>query len=62
LSGAVDLAAAYGATVVEGNAVDVTARMSSADLYRGPLSVFLAEGFTVVRRNSPAWIQVRKDL
>jgi GNAT superfamily N-acetyltransferase len=62
LAGAVDLAASHGATVVEGRAVDVSSRMSSADLYRGPLSVFLAEGFTVVRRSSPAWIQVRKDL
>lgn len=62
LSGAVDLATSNGATTVEGNAVDATTRMSSADLYRGPLSVFLAEGFSVVRRNSPAWIQVRKDL
>jgi GNAT superfamily N-acetyltransferase len=62
LGGAVDLAAEHGATAVEGCAVDLTAagRMSSADLYRGPLSVFLDHGFSVVRRNSAAWVLVRK--
>jgi GNAT superfamily N-acetyltransferase len=62
LTGAIDLAAKHGAAAIEGSAVDVSGRMSSADLYRGPLSVFLAAGFSVVRRNSPAWVQVRKTL
>ena len=64
LEGAVELAAKHGATAVEGCAVDLadTGRISSADLYRGPLSVFLDHGFTVVRRNAPAWVQVRRDL
>ena len=64
LEGAVELAAKHGATAVEGCAVDLAdaGRISSADLYRGPLSVFLDHGFTVVRRNAPAWVQVRRDL
>lgn len=64
LSGAVDLAATYGASVVEGCAVD-TARIgktTAANLYRGPLSTFLAAGFTVLRDAAPAWVLVRKDL
>jgi hypothetical protein len=64
LSGAVDLAASYGASVVEGCAVDTerVGRTSAANLYRGPLSTFLAEGFTVVRDDSPSWVLVRKKI
>jgi hypothetical protein len=62
--GAADLAHSYGATVVEGCAVDTstTNRIPSADLYRGPLSVFLDAGFTEVGRNSPQWVLVRRTL
>ncbi len=64
LEGAVALAAEHGATVVEGNAVDLAdaGRASSADLYRGPLSVFLDHGFTEIRRTSPSWVQVRRTV
>lgn len=64
LAGAVALAAARGATAVEGCAVDLSeaGRVASADLYRGPLSAFLAAGFAIVRRNSPAFVLVRKEL
>ncbi|HEU4945848.1 MAG TPA: GNAT family N-acetyltransferase [Kribbella sp.] len=64
LGGAVEFAGAHGATAVEGCAVDLeeAARVSSADLYRGPLSTFLAAGFDVVRRNSPAFVLVRRRL
>lgn len=64
VGGAVDLARSYGATVVEGCAVDTTTagRTPSADLYRGPLSVFVAAGFTEVRRTSPQWVLVRRQL
>ncbi|MEU4608186.1 GNAT family N-acetyltransferase [Kribbella sp. NPDC023972] len=62
--GAVDLAQSYGAQTVEGCAVDtsIADRMSSADLYRGPLSVFLSAGFTEVSRTNPRWVLVRKQL
>jgi predicted GNAT family acetyltransferase len=62
--GAVDLARSYGATVLEGCAVDTstTNRIPSADLYRGPLSVFLDAGFTEVSRTSPQWVLVRRAL
>src|SRR6266508_2339136 len=45
-------------------AVDTAAsgRTASADLYRGPLTVFLDHGFHVVRRSSPAWILVRRHV
>jgi ribosomal protein S18 acetylase RimI-like enzyme len=64
LSGAVDLAASYGASAVEGCAVDTArvGRTSAANLYRGPLSTFLGEGFAVVRDDSPSWVLVRKTL
>lgn len=62
LNAAVGLAAANGATAVEGCAVDTSERLRSADLYRGPLPTFLAAGFTEIARNGPAWIQVRKEL
>jgi len=64
LTGALDLATAHGATTAEACAVDTTesGRVPSADLYRGPLSVYLAAGFTVVRRSSPAWVLVRRPL
>ena len=62
--GAVDFAQSYGATVVEGCAVDTTTtgRITSADLYRGPLSVFLDTGFTEVSRTSPQWVLVRRPV
>jgi len=62
--GAVDLARKYDAQAVEGCAVDITVagRVPSADLYRGPLSVFLDAGFTEVSRTSPQWVLVRKIL
>jgi hypothetical protein len=59
--GALDLARSYGATAVEACAVDtaVEGRVPAADLYRGPLSVYLAAGFTEVSRTSPRWVLVR---
>jgi ribosomal protein S18 acetylase RimI-like enzyme len=64
LGGAIDLASAHGATAIEGCAVDTAAsgHTASADLYRGPLTVFLDHGFHVVRRSSPAWILVRRHV
>ncbi|MEV0288426.1 MULTISPECIES: GNAT family N-acetyltransferase [unclassified Kribbella] len=62
--GAADFAQSYGASVVEACAVDVDEvdRTSSADLYRGPLTVFLDAGFTEVSRTSERWVLVRKSL
>ncbi|WP_328991023.1 GNAT family N-acetyltransferase [Kribbella sp. NBC_01245] len=64
LRGAVELARKHGATTVEGNAVDLdkAGRVASADLYRGPLSVFRDEGFEEVRRISPNWVLVSREL
>jgi len=62
--GAVDFAQSYGARIVEGCAVDTdqSEKVSSADLYRGPLSVFIDAGFTEVSRTNPRWVLVRKRL
>lgn len=58
------LARKHGATAVEGNAVDLdkAGRVASADLYRGPLSVFRDAGFREVRRTSPTWVLVSLPL
>jgi GNAT superfamily N-acetyltransferase len=61
LDGAVRLAGTGGARVVEGYPVDVAAKgsVSSAELYHGPLSTFLAAGFEEVARPRPARPVVR---
>lgn len=63
-TGAIDLARRYGASAIEGCAVDtaLAGRTPSADLYRGPLSVFLDAGFKEVSRTSPHWVLVRLSL
>jgi predicted GNAT family acetyltransferase len=62
--GAVDFAQSYGASIVEGCAVDTAQAegVSSADLYRGPLSAFLDAGFKEVNRTNPRWVLVRRTL
>jgi hypothetical protein len=64
LDGAVRLAREGGARIVEGYPVDVPAkvRVSSSELYHGPLSTFLAAGFREVRRPRPTRSVVRRDL
>jgi len=63
LDGAVDLARRHGASTVEGYPVNATGRKaSSAELYHGPLSVFLDAGFTEVARPSAARAVVRLTL
>jgi hypothetical protein len=64
LAGAVDLARRGGAAVVEGYPVDVAERprTSAAELYHGPLSVFLGAGFAEVARPQPARPVVRLRL
>lgn len=64
LEAAVDLAGTHGAAVVEGYPVDVAARAttSSAELYHGTLSLFVAHGFTEVARPSPGRALVRRRL
>ena len=61
LAGAVDLARRQGASVVEGYPVDTAARTkpSSAELYHGPLPVFLRGGFTEAARPKPDRAVVR---
>lgn len=61
---AIEFARSYGAPVVEGCAVDTTRadRVSAADLYRGPLPVFLGAGFTEIRRTNPRWVLVRRTV
>ena len=61
LAAAVDLARRRGASIVEGYPVDATARTkpSSAELYHGPLSVFLRGGFTEAARPKPDRAVVR---
>jgi GNAT superfamily N-acetyltransferase len=64
LAGAIDFARTQGATRLEACAVDVAAagKVPSADLYRGPLSVYLDAGFEELSRTSPQWVMVRKQL
>ncbi|OLT13378.1 hypothetical protein BJF78_03290 [Pseudonocardia sp. CNS-139] len=63
LAGAVEHAAAGGARVVEGYPVDVAtkARVSSAELFHGVLSTFLAAGFREVARHTPTRPVVRLE-
>jgi GNAT superfamily N-acetyltransferase len=64
LDGAVRLAREAGARAVEGYPLDVAAkaRTSSAELFHGPLSTFLAAGFREVARPRPARPVVRLEL
>jgi GNAT superfamily N-acetyltransferase len=64
LAGALDLARRGGASVVEGYPVDVAERpsASAAELYHGPLPVFLRAGFAEVARPQPARPVVRVTL
>jgi GNAT superfamily N-acetyltransferase len=64
LDGAVRLAREAGARAVEGYPLDVAAkaRTSSAELFHGPLSTFLAAGFRQVARPRPARPVVRLEL
>jgi GNAT superfamily N-acetyltransferase len=64
LDGAVEHARAGGARVVEAYPVDVAAKasVSSADLYHGPLSTFLAAGFREIHRTQPTRPVVRLRL
>lgn len=61
LDGAVELARRHGAAVVEAYPVDPSARrsLSSAELFHGPLGLFLDAGFTEEARPSPARAVVR---
>jgi GNAT superfamily N-acetyltransferase len=53
LDGAVDLARRHGADAVEAYPVDTSVRAAStAELYHGPLSVFLRAGFREVGRRT----------
>jgi GNAT superfamily N-acetyltransferase len=64
LDGAVRLARESGARIVEGYPLDVAAkaRSSSAELFHGPLSTFLAAGFREVARPRPTRPVVRLEL
>jgi GNAT superfamily N-acetyltransferase len=64
LDGAVALAGKHGATAVEAYPVDLAARRqtSSAELFHGALSTFLAAGFRELGRSSPARPVVRREL
>jgi len=64
LAGTVDLARRAGAGELEGYPVDldVRPRTSAAELYHGPLQVFLHAGFTEVRRPQPDRPVVRLSL
>ena len=63
LDGAVDLARRHGARMVEAHPIDTTVRVAAAaELFHGPLSVFLRHGFTEVARTSKARPVVRLAL
>ena len=63
LDGALAFAAAYDAASVEAYPVDTAARSStsSAELYHGALTLFVAAGFEVVRRPSSTRAVVRRQ-
>jgi GNAT superfamily N-acetyltransferase len=63
LAGAVELAGRHGARAVEAYPVDVAVKKaSSAELYHGPLSLFLRNGFVELARPLPHRALVRKSL
>jgi len=62
LAGAVAHAREHGARVVEAFPVDAVPGTSSADLYHGPLSVFVKAGFDVVARPVAQRAVVRLEL
>jgi GNAT superfamily N-acetyltransferase len=64
LDGAVVLARESGARVVEAYPIDVAAKRhtSSAELYHGPLSIFVSAGFREVARQRPSRPIVRLEL
>ena len=63
LAAAVELAARHDAPLVEAYPVDVTVKKaSSAELYHGPLSLFLRHGFAELARPLPHRALVRKAL
>ena len=64
LTGAIDFARTEGAAVLEACAVDTAqaGKISAADLYRGPLSVYLDADFKELSRTSPRWVLVSKSL
>ncbi len=63
LRGAIDAARQGGARVVEAYPVDtVGERISSADLYHGPLSSFVAAGFTISGRPMEGRAVVEREL
>lgn len=65
LAGAVDLARAHGARVLEGHPIDLDAhpgRPGSAELYHGVASTFLRAGFREVGRTCPTRPVVRLEL
>lgn len=64
LTGAIDFARSQGATTLQACAVDTaqTGKTPSADLYRGPISVYLDAGFTELSRTSPSWVLVSRQL
>lgn len=63
LDGAVALARSRKASAVEGYAVDASKRssVSSAELFHGPLTLFIDAGFTEVSRPSPARAVMRLE-
>ena len=65
LEAAIPFARDHGAGVLEGHPVDVAERggkVAGANLYHGPLSTFLAAGFTVVARPTSSRPVVRLEL
>lgn len=63
LAGAVEQASRGGARIVEAYPVDTAGeKVSSADLYHGPLSTFEAAGFAVVERPVAGRAVVRREV
>jgi GNAT superfamily N-acetyltransferase len=62
VEGAVGVAAAAGATAIEGLPRANGDRVGALDVYVGAESVFAATGFDVVRRPSPRRVLMRRDL
>jgi predicted GNAT family acetyltransferase len=64
LAGAIDFARTQDAATLQACAVDVAqaGKTPSADLYRGPLSVYLDAGFKELSRTSPSWVLVTRAL
>ena len=62
LNGAFEVAGCFRVVALAKLDVAQAGKTPSADLYRGPLSVYLDAGFKELSRTSPSWVLVTRAL